>query len=335
MITETRAQVLRRQAPIEERPLEDVSWPRPKPGPGEVLLGVRACGICRTDLHLIEGDLPARRLPIVPGHQIVGIVEEVGPGVSMRKVGDRVGAGWLRSTCGTCDYCRGDFENLCPDARFTGYDADGGYAGAVAVPAAFTYPIPDRFGDCEAAPLLCAGIIGYRSLRLAGVRPGSTVGLFGFGASAHLALQVAVHWGSKVVVITRGSHHQEVARRLGASWAGAPDEPPRTPLDCAVVFAPAGTVVREALAAVRPGGTVAVNAIHLDRLPEMPYRLLYGERSLRSVTNFTRRDAEEFLALAASIGIRVEIETYPPTAANEALTRMKRRELRAAAVLAV
>lgn len=328
-----RAQILTRQAPIGEAPLQFASREAREPGPGEVRLRVRACGVCLTDLHIIEGDLPPHTLPVVPGHQIVGVVEAVGPGVAAPATGDRVGAGWLNRTCGACDFCRRGSENLCPQARFTGYDVDGGYAQAVIVPAEFTFPIPPRFADEEAAPLLCAGIIGYRSLRRAETRAGDRLGLYGFGASAHLALQVAVHWGCTVAVVTRGAAHGEIAAGLGAAWVGRSGQAPPWPLDAAVVFAPSGDVVREALGALRPGGTVSINAIHLDRLPEMPYRLLYGERTLRSVANFTRQDAREFLALADAIPVRVEFDAYPLDSANEVLLRQKRRELRAAAVL--
>ncbi len=328
-----RAQVLVRQGPAESRPLEMRELTPPDPAAGEVLLRVRACGLCHTDLHIAEGDLPARKLPVVPGHQIVGVVEKAGPGVSGLKPGDRVGAGWIRAACGQCALCGRGEENLCPEARFTGWDADGGFADRTLAPAEFAFPLPERFSDAEAAPLLCAGIIGYRSLRLAGIGPGDRLGLFGFGASAHLAIQVAVRRGCTVAVVSRGEVHRRVAEVLGAAWTGAPGRPLPWALDRAVVFAPAGSAVREALAAVRPGGCVAVNAISLDALPEMPYGVLYGERVLRSVANFTRQDAREFLALAGSIPLRVEMESFPLEAANEALLRLKRRELRAAAVL--
>ncbi len=307
--------------------------PPPEPAAGEVILRVRACGLCHTDLHIAEGDLPFHKVPIVPGHQIVGTVEKTGPGVTGLRPGDRVGVGWIRHACGRCAYCGKGQENLCPEARFTGYDADGGFAEWALAPADFSFPIPARYSDAEAAPLLCAGIIGYRSLRLAGIARGDRIGLFGFGASAHLALQVAVGMGCEVAVVSRGETHRRVAAELGASWTGEPGRSPPWPLDSAVVFAPAGSVVREALRAVRPGGCVAINAISLDALPQMPYETIYGERTLRSVSNFTRRDAREFLALAGSTGMRVELETFPLDAANEALLRLKRRQLRAAAVL--
>ncbi|MBI4564675.1 MAG: zinc-dependent alcohol dehydrogenase family protein [Planctomycetes bacterium] len=329
-----RRMLLHHQGPIERLDLSEAAAEDSPPGTGEVRLKIRACGVCHTDLHIAEGDLPAHRLPVVLGHQIVGVVDAVGADVANLKRGDRAGVGWLYDACGACAACLRGEENLCPGAQFTGYDADGGYAEAVTVAAAFTYPIPSRFDDAEAAPLLCAGIIGYRSLRRAEVQRGERIGLYGFGASAHLALQAAAHWGCAVAVATRGPAHRDLARRLGAAWIGGVDEPPPWPLDRAIVFAPSGEAVRRALEAVRPGGTVAINAIHLDALPELPYRILYGERTLRSVTNFTRRDALEFLGLAAAIPMRVEFELFPLAAAREALVRMKRRELRAAAVLA-
>jgi len=328
-----RAQVLSRQGPAEGRPLEIREHPAEEPVAGEVLLRVRACGLCRTDLHVVEGDLPARRLPLVPGHQIVGTVERLGPAVAGLNPGDRVGVGWMHSTCGSCPFCTGGQENLCPGARFTGWDADGGFAGWVRAPAAFAFPLPGRYSDAEAAPLLCAGIIGYRSLKLAGFGPGRLLGLFGFGASAHLALQAAVRRGCTVAVVSRGESHRRLAEDLGARWTAEPGRPLPRPLDAAVVFAPAGAAVREALQAVRPGGVVAVNAVTLDALPAMPYGILYGERVLRSVANYTRADAREFLEMAGASPFRVEAEIFPLEQANEALLRLKRRELRAAAVL--
>lgn len=328
-----RCWVLTRQGPAEGGPLEIREQIPEEPGPGELLLRVRACGVCHTDLHLVEGDLPPRGLPRVPGHQIIGTVERIGPGVAGVNPGDRVGVGWIRSTCGTCSYCGGGRENLCPAARFTGWDADGGFADWTRVPASFAFPLPGRYSDTEAAPLLCAGIIGYRSLRLAGMRPGLRLGLYGFGASAHLALQLAVHEGCTVAVVSRGEIHRRIAEELGAAWTGEPGRPLPWPPEAAVVFAPSGAVVREALRSVGPGGVVAVNAIALDALPEMPYELLYGERVLRSVANFTRTDAREFLELAGSLPLRVEREVFALEAAPEALLRLKRRDLRASAVL--
>jgi propanol-preferring alcohol dehydrogenase len=311
--------------------LEEV--PDPEPGPGEVRLRVTACGVCRTDLHIVDGELPLHRVPLVPGHQIVGVVDAVGPGVGQPAPGVRVGVAWLRHACGTCDLCRRGLENLCPSATFTGWDGDGGYAELAVAPAAFVYPLPDGLGDREAAPLLCAGIIGYRSLRLAGVQPGDTVGLFGFGASAHLALQVARHWGCRVFAFSRGAAHRQLALDLGADWAGTGEQAPPAPLDAAVTFAPAGAVIPQALRWLRPGATLAVNAVHLDGVPAMPYELLYRERAVKSVANATRRDGTEFLRLAAEIPVHAETDVFPLAEANEALSRLRRGQVHGAAVL--
>ncbi len=328
-----RAAFLQEPAPIETAPLVVGDRPIPAPRPGEVRIRVHACGVCHTDLHIAEGDLPVHRAPLIPGHQIVGIIEEVGTGVEPARVGDRVGMTWLGWADGVCDACRRGEENLCPRAQFTGYDRDGGYAEQVVVDAAFAVPLPARFGDIEAAPLLCAGVIGYRALRIAGVQPGDWLGLFGFGASAHLAIQVARHWGCEVGVITRGVHHRALAESLGALWVGEPGTAPPRKFDRAIIFAPSGRVVLAAVETIRPGGVVAINAVTLDQIPAMPYATLYGERVLRTVTNVTRRDAAEFLPVAAAIPVRVEIETFPLEAANDVLLRLKRGALRAAAVL--
>lgn len=322
-------------APVEEAPLRVEEVPAPTPGPGAVRLAVRACGICHTDLHIVEGELAVPRRPLVPGHQVVGVVDAVGPDVRRLRVGDRVGVAWLHQTCGACPACRRGAENLCPEARFTGFDVDGGYAAALTVPAAFAYRLPAGIPDATAAPLLCAGIIGYRALRVAEVRPGERLGLFGFGASAHLALQVARHWGCEVAVFTRSPAHRELATALGAAWAGAAEESPPAPLDRAILFAPAGGLVPAALGRLRPGGTLAIAAIYLDRMPAFDYRLLYGERTVRSVTASTRRDGEELLDLAVAIPLRPEVEVFPLTAANAALAALKASRLRAAGVLVV
>ncbi len=329
------AAMLSAPAPVEQAPLVLAERAVPVPGPGEVAIRVACCAVCHTDLHLVEGDLPPHRSPVIPGHQIVGVISQVGPGVEAGMIGSRVGVTWLGWTCGTCPACRRGDENLCPNARFTGYDIDGGFAEWAVARADFTQPIPARFRDAEAAPLLCAGVVGYRSLRVAGVAPGEWVGLFGFGASAHLALQVARSWGCEVAVITRGADHRALARRLGAVWVGEPRQALPAPLDRAIVFAPSGPVVAEALPAVRPGGVVAINAVTLDEIPALPYAAIYGERTLRSVANLTRRDAAEFLALAAQIHVHVEVETFPLEAANQVLLRLKERVLRGAAVLQV
>lgn len=328
-----RAAVLRRPAPVTAGPLEFAKLPDPTPGPGEILLGVSACGVCRTDLQLAEGDLTARILPVVPGHQAVGTILAMGAGVEDWNAGDRAGVAWLASTCGLCRHCLGDRENLCQTARFTGWDQDGGYADLMVARADFAFPLPDDFDDLAAAPLLCGGVIGYRSLKVSGIAPGGRLGLYGFGASASLALQVACHWGCEVFVATRSVREQERALKLGAAWAGGYDESPPAPLDAAITFAPAGEVVIRALEAVDRGGTVAINAIHLDRVPEFSYDLLWLERSLRSVANFTRTDAREFLELAASIPIRTSVESFGLDEANLALERLATGQIAGAAVL--
>jgi alcohol dehydrogenase, propanol-preferring len=325
---------LSRPAPIEERPLAPADLDAPEPGPGEVAIAVAACGVCRTDLHIAEGEVSAR-LPVVPGHQAAGRVAALGAGVRGFAVGDVVGVGWMASTCGLCTFCRSGRENLCPDATFTGRDRDGGYADAMIADARWVYRLPTGVSPVEAAPLLCAGVIGYRSLRLSGVPPGGRLGLFGFGASAHLAIQVALHWKCAVYAFTREEHHRRLALEMGAVWAGAADEDPGVPLDSAVTFAPAGELVPLALSRLASGGTVAVNAIHMSPIPSFPYETLYGERVVRSVMNFTRRDAEEFLGLAGSIPVRVHAEAFRLEEANEALVSVKRGDVRGAAVLRI
>jgi len=329
------AMVLHRPGPTAGAPLARQELPRPEPGHDEVLVRVEACGVCHTDLHITAGELPPVRLPLVPGHQVVGVVEGCGAGVTQVAVGARVGVAWLYRACGVCAHCRRGRENLCPEAVFTGYHVDGGYAEYLAAPAEFVYPIPDRFTARDAAPLLCAGIIGYRSLHLAEVAPGSRVGLFGFGASAHLALQVARHWGCEVYVFTRSPAHRQLAADLGAAWVGGSSDAAPHALDSAVVFAPAGQVVADALAHLGRGGTLAINAVHLDGLPALDYARLYWERTVRSVSNATRRDGREFLALAAAIPLRVATELWPLPEANEALARLRRGAVTGAAVLAV
>lgn len=330
-----RAAVLERPAPAGDGPLVLATRPDPNPAPGELLLRVDACAVCRTDLQICEGDIEARRLPVVPGHQAVGTVEALGEGVEGWRVGDRAGVAWLAGVCGACPRCEGGRENLCELAQFTGWDRDGGYADRIAVRAAFAIPLPPDLDPVEAAPLLCGGIIGYRALRLSGIEPGGRLGLYGFGASARLALQVALHWGCGVFVATRSPRDQQRALDLGAAWAGGTNDTPPAPLDAAVTFAPAGEVVVAALKAVDRGGTVAVNAIHLDRIPEFAYEHLWWERSLCSVANFTRQDAREFLALAAGIPIRTETEVYPLEAANRALADLAAGRVEGAAVLRI
>jgi len=330
-----RAQQLAAPGPIASRPLHAVELPVPEPAPDEVRVRVHACGCCRTDLHVAEGDLDLPYLPVVPGHQVVGVVDAVGAGCRELAAGDRVGVAWLHRTCGVCPACRRGDENLCPDARFTGWTVDGGYAEYVTVPEAFAVRLPAALDDRAAAPLLCAGVIGYRALRRAEVAPGERVALMGFGASAHLALQVLQHWGCETVVLTRGERHRDLARELGAGWVGGAAEPPPGLCDRAVVFAPAGELVPVALGLVRPGGTVALAGIHMTPIPSFEYALLWGERSLRSVANMTRRDAEEFMDLAAVAGIHVEHAEYDLDDANAALAAVAADDVRGAAVLRV
>jgi len=329
-----RAARLYKQGPIESAPLLLEDCPDPQPGRGDVRLLVKACGACHTDLHIVEGDLPLEKSPLILGHQIVGVIDMVGDGVSKRRLGDRVGVPWINSSCGTCDLCVSGRTNLCTEAQFTGYDADGGYAERAVVPEHAAHLLPDLFSDVDATPLLCAGIIGYRSLKLAGLQPGQRLGLYGFGASAHLAIQVAQHWGCDVFVSTRSQNHRELARRLGAVWVGGAEEQPPEKLDAAVTFAPVGWIIREALAALAPGGTVAINAIHLDAFPVLDYREhLYGERTLRSVTNLTHRDAEEFLEIAAAVPVVTTVEAFDLQDANIVLLGMKESRIEAAAAL--
>lgn len=330
------AMVLSRIAPIEERPLEPRDLPDPKPGEGELLVRVKACAICRTDLHVIEGDLPPRRVPVVPGHQAVGVVEEPGPGCRRFGPGDRVGIAWLRGTCGTCKYCRRGRENLCEASRYTGYHEDGGYAERAVVREDFAYRIPDVFGDLEATPLLCAGIIGYRALRRARVPDGGRLALYGFGSSAHIVMQIALHRGYEVYVATRGESHRELARRMGAAWVGGTYDPPPEPVDSAIVFAPAGEVVPSALRALDKGGTVALAGIHMTPIPEMDYQeCLFHERTLQSVEANTRDDGRRLLEEAAEIPVRPEVTAFSLGDANEALLRLKRDGIDGTGVLAV
>ncbi len=328
-----RALVLSRPCRVAEGPLAVHDVPLPSPAADELLLRVAACGVCRTDLQLAEGDLAARSLPVIPGHQIVGHVESVGVEVDDWSTGDRAGMTWLAGACGICPRCREGRENLCALATFTGWDRDGGFAEYVTVRARFATRLPDAIADVAAAPLLCGGVIGYRSLRICGIEPGGRLGLFGFGASARCAIQVAVHWGCSVFVCTRSDAERARAVELGAVWAGGYDDSPPELLDAAITFAPSGTVVVAALRSLDRGGTVAINAIHLDRVPEFPYDLLWWERSIRSVANVTRRDAAEFLQLAASIPVRADVEIHPLTDANRALQRVADGSVAGAAVL--
>ncbi|MBW7883477.1 MAG: zinc-dependent alcohol dehydrogenase family protein [Caldilineaceae bacterium] len=328
-------QLHRTGAILQDRLVLADDLPAPQPPPGHLRVRVQSCGVCRTDLHTVEGDLALPRLPLIPGHQVVGTVDALGEGVTSVATGDRVGVGWMNWTCGECAFCRRGQENLCPHARFTGLHVDGGYAEWMVVHERFAYQVPSKLSAVAAAPLLCGGVIGYRTLCLSGIEPGGRLGLYGFGASAHQALQVAVHWGCEVYVFSRGTEHRRLAEALGATWTGDAHTAPPVALDAAAIFAPAGSIVHQALAHVRPGATVAINAIHMSPIPELPYDKLYGERVLRSVTNFTRQDAEEYLQLAAEIPVHTEIETFRLEEANHALRRLAQSKLRAAAVLEV
>jgi propanol-preferring alcohol dehydrogenase len=329
-----KAAILTQPAAIAERPLRIEDVPQPQPGAGQVLLKVRACGVCRTDLHITEGELPQRRVPLIPGHQIVGDI--VGGATPDLALSTRVGVSWIGGTDGTCWYCQRGKENLCDAPTFTGYTVDGGYAEYATARADFLFPLPATLDDLHAAPLLCAGIIGFRSLRVAEVQRGERVGLFGFGASAHLAIEVLHAWGCEVFVSTRGESHRQLARSLGATWVGVETDKPPVELDRAITFAPSGDVVVAALSSLRKGGVVAINAIHLDRMPEFDYdRLLWGERQIRSVANMTRVDARDFLELAAAIQMRPKVTAFRLDQANEALLAVKRDAIDGAAVIVI
>jgi propanol-preferring alcohol dehydrogenase len=324
-----RAQVLT----AASRPLAAAELPTLRPGPEQVLIEVRACAVCRTDLHVLDGELPHPKLPLVPGHEIIGTVVETGESADRFRVGDRVGVPWLGWTCGVCEYCRSGRENLCDRARFTGYQIDGGYAELTVADQRYCFAIDPCWSDVEAAPLMCAGLIGYRTLRMAG--DAALIGIYGFGAAAHIVAQVARHQGRRLFAFTRPGDvaAQDFARSLGAEWAGGSDQPPPEPLDAALIFAPVGALVPAALAATKKGGAVITGGIHMSDIPSFPYRILWEERMLRSVANLTRRDAEEFLALAPAAGIRTETVTYPLARANDALADLRNGALQGAAVL--
>jgi propanol-preferring alcohol dehydrogenase len=330
-----KAMQIKRPMPIEQRPLELVDVAEPALAEDEVRVKIAACGLCHTDLHMAEGELKLPKLPVIPGHQIVGRIEAVGGGVKRFRAGDRVGVPWLYSTCGQCGFCTSGRENLCESARFTGLHADGGYAQYMAVRADFAYPIPAGLMAEQAAPLLCGGIIGFRSLRLCGAERGGRLGLYGFGNSAHLAIQVARHWGCEVFVFTRNEEHRRLASELGAAWTGRAEDDPPAKLNAAIIFAPAGQLVPQALRVMDKGATLALAGIYMTPTPEMPYSLLYDERVVRSVANSTRQDAEDFLALAAEIPVRTEIQTFPLEQANEALLLLKRSEISGCGVLVI
>ncbi|HLW66980.1 MAG TPA: zinc-dependent alcohol dehydrogenase family protein [Gemmataceae bacterium] len=313
--------------------LRELDLPMPRAGPHQVVLQVRACGVCRTDLHVADGELSEPKLPLVPGHEIVGTVVAKGERVERFAIGQRVGVPWLGWTCGECFYCKSGRENLCDRARFTGYQIDGGYAQYTVADQRFAFTLPDEYGDTEAAPLLCAGLIGYRSLVMAG--EGRRLGLYGFGAAAHIIIQVARHQGREVYAFTRpgDAEGQQFARELGSAWSGDSDQLPPEELDAAILFAPVGALIPQALRAVRKSGIVVCAGIHMSDIPSFPYRLLWGERTICSVANLTRKDGEEFLALAPKIPVRTTVETFPLVEANNALERLRKGEIRGAAVL--
>jgi alcohol dehydrogenase, propanol-preferring len=329
-----RAMLLNQQVPIEQSPLTLVEVTDPQPQAHELRIRVSCCAVCRTDLHVIEGDLPARKLPLIPGHQIVGTVDALGPGCSQCSVGQRVGIAWLRHTCGQCRYCAAGRENLCPDSQYTGYHADGGYAQFAIIPESFAYTIPDEFDDVSASPLLCAGIVGYRAFKRANLPPGGKLAIFGFGSSAHIILQIALHRGHEVYVVSRGRGHQDLARRLGATWVGS--EAARMPVnaDSAILFAPAGSIVPAALASLAPGGTLSLAGIHMTPISTLDYdRDLFGERDIHPVTANTRTDARELLTEAAAAKVRPHTVTYPLADANHALQALKSGQIDGTAVL--
>jgi len=330
-----RAMRLAHPQPVESHPLTLSDLPVPQPAPGQVRLRVRTCGVCHTDLHTVEGEIHPPQLPITPGHQVVGELDLLGDDVTDLQLGQRVGVPWLYSACGECEFCQRRQENLCPQGRFTGFHQDGGYAEYMLADARFLLPLPPEMDDLQAAPLLCAGIIGYRSLRQAELQPGERLGLFGFGASAHLAIQVARHWGSPVDVFTRSSEHRQHALELGAAWVGGIEDASPADLDRAIIFAPSGRLVPLVLEKLRPGGTLAINAIYMSPIPEMPYRLVYGERTLRSVANATYQDGVEFLQLAAQIPVNVTTQPYPLEEANQALIDLKHSRINGEAVLVI
>ncbi len=315
------------------RALRRETRPVPEPGPDQVLVKVAACGVCRTDLHVVDGELTDAKLPIVPGHEIVGAVAAMGADVARFDIGQRVGVPWLGHTCGACRYCRAGHENLCDNARFTGYHIDGGYAGYAVADQRYCFPIAGDYTDAEAAPLLCAGLIGYRSLRMAG--EARRIGLYGFGAAAHIVAQLAAHEGREIYAFTRpgDTEAQDFARGLGVAWAGDSGQAPPEPLDAAIIYAPVGALVPAALRAVRPGGTVVCAGIHMSDIPSFPYEILWGERRLVSVANLTRADGEEFLALAPKVPVRTTVRQYPLDAANQALDDLRAGRLQGAAVL--
>ncbi len=333
-----RACVLDRPAPVRQRPLRIAEVEAPRPGHGDLLISVRACGVCRTDLHVVEGELPVRRSPLIPGHQAVGTVAACGQGVREFRAGDRVGVAWLYRTCGRCFCCVGGRENLCERAEFTGWTADGGYAESIVAPAAFVYPLPAELPDEQVAPLLCAGIVGYRCLRRCGLSEwkGARLGMYGFGAAAHIGIQIACSRGAEVYVCTRdGKRHRPLAEELGAAWVGDTFDRPPVKLDAAIIYAPAGEIVPAALRALDRGGRLVLAGIHMSAIPPLDYQDLYFEREIASVANNTRADGLEFLREAAAAGVKTRVQTFPLEQANEALIALKHDAIKGAAVLVV
>jgi propanol-preferring alcohol dehydrogenase len=328
-----RAMQLNTPAAVTESPLELTDLDIPQPGRHQVRLKVSNCGVCHTDLHIVEGDLPLPHLPVVPGHQIVGRVDAVGAGVTLHQPGDRLGVPWLYQTCGRCKYCVSGQENLCQNIQFTGVHANGGFAEYMVVHEQFAYPLPVSFDDPTVAPLLCAGVVGYRSLRLSQIKPGQRLGLYGFGASAHIIIQIARHWDCEVYVFTRSQRHRTLATKLGACWVGHADDDPGELMDSSIIFAPAGQLVPAALRRLDRGGTLALGGIHMSNIPQMPYELLWNERTIQSVANSTRQDVIDFLQIAAEVPVKSEVEVAPLDQANETLQRLKRSEINGAVVL--
>ena len=338
-VVHVKACALHSPAHVETNPLVFEDYPIPQPASGEVLVRISFCGVCRTDLHVVEGELPPHKSPVVPGHQVIGVIEKLGSGPSLVStrfpIGARVGIAWLHHTDGTCGFCRSGSENLCDHPTFTGYTVDGGYAEYIVAPQDFIYAIPEQFPDEQAAPLLCAGIIGFRCLRLSGIKPGGKLGFYGFGAAAHVAIQVARHWNIEVYASTRDARHRKLALELGAKWAGDTFAEPPAKLDAAIVFAPAGEIVPAALKSLRKGGVLVLGGIHMSPIPSFSYDLLYQERMIRSVANNTRQDGEDFLRVAAKIPIRTHTQLYPLSEANRALNALKNDAIEGAAVLKV
>ncbi|MEW6456821.1 MAG: zinc-dependent alcohol dehydrogenase family protein [Acidobacteriota bacterium] len=330
-----RAAILKKQKPIEENPLEIVEISEPVPENREIRVKISYCGICHTDLHIVKGDLPLKKIPVIPGHQIIGIVDKMGNGVKKFKEGDRVGIPWLNSTCGRCYYCKNGMENLCDGAKFTGYHVDGGYSEYTVVSEDFAYKVPEEFVDIKTAPLFCAGVIGFRALRLSNVREGSILGLFGFGASAHIVIQVAKYLNCRVFVFSRSEKHRKMAEKLGAEWTGTINDKPPDSIESGIIFAPAGDIVIEALKILKKGGTLALAGIYMSPIPGIEYKLIYNERSIKSVANSTRQDVIDFLEIARKVPVHPEVQVFPLEQANHALTLLKHGKINGAGVLQI